>query len=1100
MGFEYVLPKAIKDKRVSAIEVGIFDEAGLAVELNRFLGTNILDLKRTNTYVLVHPPDALGIESLLSGKPFVDPIIHRATLNESLALMLGIKFDYVLQSMLRPGTSDAQGDVALRQALLALGKEWSPGDLGFYSPQYFLRSDNITEKQLREVCDFLANPALNTSIIMNRRQYETSLCVFAPIVTLPPTIKVETYDVANMTDTELLEMNSARKLAATLEELRQFSGMYKDEAFIKKRAEFGLTSLATDVEIEAWFGLRSEHCFHKELNAFITLEDRANDPVFAMAFDKGWLTKDEQGNYVLENGMFKTFIQTPAEIIYQRLEKRGNNWIASMFSGGAGAVFYNEKYMFCIKWETHNSPSNKEPIQGAKTGIDGVNRDIFGMMLGTFDAIANFFFYCTGNPDYRGWLPAGVKHPYVIQKGVTQGVREGGNESQIPTLGGGVITDPRYIAKCLVYCGTVGWSPVFAPDGRSYIEKHPSVGDLVFVVGQAVGVDGIHGATESSLKASANISLGHVQADFSFIQAKSKEWSLECARDFLFTSIDDCGAMGIGVINEMARDVGGVVLDLNLHPKKYAGIWPWQIECSETQDRWPVAAKPEDKAELLRRAKLHEVDLTELGTFTDSGYVHLKYGDQTVALIDINKLFDKEPRKRMHATWYERPEEKEIQIQNTYSLEESLCLVMSRPDVASKEWFFRQKDSSVKGGTIQGPLIGLKQEVEADATIQKPLDTEGEDYGALAYSVGIAPKLSDIDPYLAVQRSFADMAGKIIAVGGALPDMSTPKWDAWAVCGNYCQPDSESRTTLTKESGEHNLASWVREGIAACEFELETNIPVTSGKDSAKCSCVYEVSDSFNLEEVPLDLRRHINLVEKEKVVRDEKTCRETTKMQKYIEIHDPDSYLASCAVRIEDYRKCVNSAFKQGGDLIYVIGRTGDDLGASQYLSAIGYNEIGAPIEGGYASSLNFAEFVKTCNNVHAAIDHELVASCSYIHNGGLGAAIAKAAIAGEKGAELDLGNMKAEGVSSDETMMYSETSGRFIMTIAPEDKERFEAVMSEGNACYSLIGAVSDGEEESDLVLSVKKLDASIEQIALANIKESYQRPLRYGLDDVV
>ena len=107
------------------------------------------------------------------------------------------------------------------------------------------------------------------------------------------------------------------------------------------------------------------------------------------------------------------------------------------------------------------------------------------------------------------------------------------------------------------------------------------------------------------------------------------------------------------------------------------------------------------------------------------------------------------------------------------------------------------------------------------------------------------------------------MIGKIIAIGGSLPDMKNPKWDAWGVCGNYCQPNSESQSTLTKESGAHNLASLLREAIGVREAEEALNIPVISGKDSMKCSCVYEVEPSFKLEDVPLDLRRHINLVEK---------------------------------------------------------------------------------------------------------------------------------------------------------------------------------------------------------------------------------------------
>lgn len=1101
-GIEFFLPDGVPDKTVSVIEVGPFDESGLAQEINRFLETEIKQMHRIESYVLVHSSDIKTLDELLNGKPFVDPIIHRATLNESLALQLGLSFDYVLQSMLNPGTSDAWGDTALRQALLALNKDISEGDIGFYSPQHFIKG-NLSEQQLEEVSAFLANPDLNVRKIIPKQLYVSGVKIEAPVVVLKPDIIVREYDVLNMSDDELLNLSKTRKLAATLEEMQQFRDMYKDAEFIRKRKDVGLTEKATDVELEVWFGLRSEHCFHKEFNAKVTLEDTVDDPVFKRAFEKGWLTKDEHGRYILEKGIFKTFIEAPAKIIYGRLEKRGKNWIADMFRDNAGTVYYNEDYMFCIKVETHNSPTNKEPVQGAKTGIDGVNRDIFGNMLGTFEAIANFFGYFKGNPKYKGWLPKGVKHPYVLLKGATQGVREGGNESQIATLGGVFGFDPRFIAKCLLFAGTVGWSPVRSPDGRSYLGKHPNIGDLVLVAGQPVGRDGIHGATESSLSASAYISLGHVQADFSFIQAKAKEFILETARDYLITSISDCGAMGIGVTLEIGKETNGLELDLAAHPRKYLGIQPWEVACSETQDRMVPIINTKDKDEFFRRAKLHDVQVTELGKLTDSGYAHLKWGDKSVALINLEKLDNKEPRKHMYARWNGFEEQDTAGIaseirrkyaleesRGKYTLEESLCMVMEQPDIASKEWFFRQKDSSVKGGTIQGPLIGLTQEVEADATIQKPLETEGtesRDFGAIAYAAGIAPKLSDLDSYHAAQVSFFDMVGKIIAIGGALPDMSKPKWDVWAVCGNYCQPNSESKDTLTKESGAHNLASLLREAIAIRETEEELNIPVISGKDSMKCSCVYEVEPSFKLEDVPLDLRRHITLVEKNGNEKDREKDR-----KRFIEIHNPDTYLASCAVKIDDYRKCVNSGFKQKGDLVYVVGTTKNQLGASEFLSAVGYKEDSAPKEGGVVPQVDFQEFVRTSNGIHDAIDNELVASCSYVHMGGIGVALSKAAIAGEKGIEIDTRKIISFDCETDEQLLYSRTPGRFIVTVAPNDAVRFTEVLKKHEVQYSLVGIVTDKS-----LIEATKLDGTKEIVSLAKVKESYQKPLRFDLD---
>ncbi|MFH1054080.1 MAG: AIR synthase-related protein [Candidatus Woesearchaeota archaeon] len=1079
-GVQFQLPKGVEGKDVSVIEVGPFQEPALAAEINRFLGTDIKGMTRINTYILVHPQGLQGIEQLVQGKPFVDPIIHRAALNGSLADELGLEYNHVLQSHLNPGTSDSQGKMALRQMMLSLGRDISEGDNGFYSPQFFVAGD-LNPAQLEAISAFLANPNLNQRANISAQAYKAGFPIEVPIVTLPPEIKVKTYDVAHMSDDELVELSSNGKFAATLEEMKIFADIYKDSDFLEKRRELGLTGEATDVEAELYFGLRSEHCFHKEFNAKITLEDRANDPVFQRAFERGWLAKNDKGEYVLEEGLFKTFIRAPAEEIFKKLEKRGKNWIASMFTDNSGIVYYDEDFMFCIKFETHNSPSNKDPIQGAKTGIDGVNRDIFATMLGTFIPISNHFFYCTGNPEYRGWLPPGVKHPYELLKGVDLGVTEGGNESQIATLGGGLIVDPRNIAKILLHAGTIGWSPVRDAEGRSYLDTDnlPSVGDLVYVAGHAVGRDGIHGATESSLKASALISLGHVQADDSFTQVKMRYWIEECALAHLFTEMADSGAMGLGATAEMARRTNGIWIDMARHPKKYVGIQPCEIIASETQDRMFPFSKPEHRQELMDRAKLHDVELTELGHLTDSGYIHLQYQGDTVALVPVDRLFDPEPRKHMHATWSGTGSQDPPQIKESYSLEETLCILMSTPDNASPEWFFRQKDSQVGGMTIQGPMLGLKQEVEADATIQKPLDTEGKDYGAIAYSWGIRPKITDIDPYHASQIAFLDMAGKIIACGAALPDMDAPKWDAWAICGNYCQPNSEGDDTLTRESGEHNLASLIREGIGVRELEEKLNLPVISGKDSMKCSCEYEVDDSFDLEGVPLDLRKHVTLVE------DPETG------TRKIEIHDPDSYLVSGAVKIKDYRKCVTPDFKRGGDAIYVAGITRNELGASQLLSGVGYKEQGAPIEGGNCPKADLDAFTAVGAAVYQAIDEELVASCKYVHNGGLGVAITKAALAGDRGADLDLYKVCTDGsCKTDTEILGSETPGRWLVTVDLEHQERFEEIMA--SVPCSQVGTVTENDR-----INTTGINYARDTALLPEIKKPFQETLRFDLD---
>jgi phosphoribosylformylglycinamidine (FGAM) synthase-like enzyme len=1014
-GINYTLDPLAK-KNLTVIEVGPYGENGQKNEINKFLNTNIANLTRVNSYLFVHSALDEAFKGLSSKKPFIDPCQHSSSQNSSLAIKLNLDFDYAICGTLKPGTSDAEGNVALEQAMIASGQKLQDGDVGFLAQIFYLKG-NVEADNLKKISALLFNPELYETKIFSSEEVKSGAKMPVPLVILDTETKVEKIPVLSMNDEELLKLNSRRKLAATLEEMQGFQAVYKDEKFLAERRKHGLDNQATDVEIETWFGLRSEHCFHKEFNAEVTLQASDKDYVFNRALQNNNLTK-KNNSLSLENGIFKTFIAKPAKNVFERLEKRGNNWIASMFKDNSGVVYYDQDFMYCIKVETHNSPSNIEPVQGAKTGLNGNFRDIMGTMQGSFDILAGFFYYCTGNPKYQGWLPKGVKHPYTILKGITRGVREAGNEMQVPTVTGGVVCDPRYIAKCLVYCGAVGWSPVKL-NGRDLRTKEPGVGDRVFVAGQPVGIDGIHGATESSLSASSSISLGHVQADFSFIQSKVKDLVLTAARKGLFSAVTDCGAMGIGsASHEIAGYTGGLSMDLANHPVKYKGIQPWQINCSETQDRMLLVVPPANAAEFEKLAEFYNVEISDLGELTDSGNVELKYKGNVVGLIDIEKLFDKNPVKQMSAYW---PDKTETALeQHELDLGKALLKVLARPDVASKEWFFRQKDSSVKGGTILGPSFGRKLNVDSDAAIHKPLETEGRDFGAIAYAISASPKLSDIDSYFAAQKSFVDAVGKVVALGVALPDLSKPKWDAWAICGNYCQPNSDSNYTLSEENGRINMAKLLREGQAVAELVERLNVPVISGKDSMKCSCVYSVPDNFTLNDIPADLREHIFLKEENGV--------------KKIEIHDPPTYLLSVAAKVEDYRKTQNAEFKFEGDFIYVLGSTKAELGASAYAEAAGYELKGRPLHDGFAPKVNLEEFVKISECLVSAVNSGLLASSAYIHNGGIATAVSKAAIASGLGAEICMASDKIR------EEIFSETPGRFLISCSALNKDKVE------------------------------------------------------------
>jgi phosphoribosylformylglycinamidine synthase len=48
--------------------------------------------------------------------------------------------------------------------------------------------------------------------------------------------------------------------------------------------------------------------------------------------------------------------------------------------------------------------------------------------------------------------------------------------------------------------------------------------------------------------------------------------------------------------------------------------------------------------------------------------------------------------------------------------------------------------------------------------------------------------------------------------------------------------------------------------------------------------------------------------------------------------------------------------------------------------------------------------------------------------------------AMAGGLGLEVELARIPAEGVKRDDVLLYSESAGRFIVTVAPEHRAQFE------------------------------------------------------------
>ncbi|DAC64880.1 MAG TPA: phosphoribosylformylglycinamidine synthase [Candidatus Thalassarchaeaceae archaeon] len=728
----------------------------------------------------------------------------------------------------------------------------------------------------------------------------------------------------------------------------------------------------------------------------------------------------ETGEDTYIDSLFKTHIMKPTLDIQSEV-----NWLLSIFHDNSGVIAWNDDWSLCIKAETHNSPSALDPFGGAMTGIVGVNRDILGTGLGA-RPIANTDVFCFGPPDYSGHIPEGLFHPSRVFRGVHAGVRAGGNESGIPTVNGSIVFDERYLGKPLVYCGTVGIMPRLLPDGRESHEKTPQPGNIIYMVGGRVGSDGIHGATFSSLELTEDSPSSAVQIGDPITQKKMIDMVLE-ARDLgLIQVITDNGAGGLSSsVGELAELTGGADLDLAAVPLKQPGLSKWEILVSESQERMTIGVNPEDCEKFEKLAQLHEVEATAVGTFTDSGAFVVRFGDETVAHLPISFLHDGCPQLQLESEW-QTPEHDPILFPTTDHIEmgEVLSRLMARPNVASKEWWVRSYDHEVIAQSVIKPFCGVNHDAPGDAAVIAPI--QGGTQGAVI-SNGIVPRYSDIDAYAMAAASIDEALRNAVCVGVDL--------DLIAGLDNFCWPDPvESAKT---PDGRYKLAQLVRANRALDEVCRAYNLPCISGKDSMK-------------NDATLDGKK----------------------------ISVPPTLLFSLIGNHSDVRKAVSSDFKKIGDKIYLVGETHQELGASELAFMLRDESDGVSGIGGQVPQIDTGRNLSLYRSLTDSMSKELVSSAHDCSDAGLAAAVAECCFGCDSGANLDLSTLFSPTNDLDSWgALFGESLGRILVSVSPENAQRFEESMN-GHEC-NLLGIVNSNDniiftngDEKILSASMSKL----------------------------
>lgn len=702
-------------------------------------------------------------------------------------------------------------------------------------------------------------------------------------------------------------------------------------------------------------------------------------------------------------------------------EKRGDGDICvSVFSDNAGGIIFDDEYLICDKVETHNSPSALDPFGGAITGIVGVNRDCMGFGLGAKPVI-NRYGFCFADPRKN---PGYFRDP----KGTDPMLSPG-------KIMNGVVAGVESGGNC---------SGIPTPQGFVYFDDRFAGKPLVFVGTIGLIPRTINGKPSHLKKARPGDKIvmagGRVGRD-GIHGATFSSVALDEGSPATAVQIGDPitqKKMSDALIKEIREKgwytaitdngAGGLSSSVGEMAGQSGGF---HVELERVPLKYPGMAP----WEIWISESQERMTLAVPPEHTEALITHL--ARRGVEATVIGTYTDS---GRANVSWHgETIMDLSMDFLHDGIPETPLVTTFTRggtaePKLADKADY--GPDLLAMTGRLNicsKEFIATQYDHEVQAgSVLKPLQGPGRVYAetsitkpvlkspkGVILSQALFPRYSDIDT-AAMAAAGLDMAVRnIIAAGGDIKHT--------ALLDNFCWCSSDEPERL----GQLKRAV---ETIYTLAVQYET--PFISGKDSM-----------FN------DFKGYDSA-------------------GKAIKVSAPPTLLISSIGVIDDVKKSVSMAPKAAGDLVYLLGATKDELGGSEYYDHLGHLGSNVPETDGHQN-------LRLYKLLGRATRDRLIASAYAVGLGGLGVALAKKAIAGRTGLDITL---PSSGLSK-AAMLFSESTGRVVVTVAPQKRKEFERNFKGYENCH-MIGSVS---------FSENLLIRDVLSVKTADLEEAYKAPLR-------
>ncbi len=434
-----------------------------------------------------------------------------------------------------------------------------------------------------------------------------------------------------------------------------------------------------------------------------------------------------------------------------------------------------ENWLVFFKNETHNHPTEIEPFGGAATCLGGAIRDPLSGRGYVYQAMR-----VTGAADPTVPVAETMKGK-LSQKKLVRGAASGyssyGNQIGLATGYVKEIYHPGYVAKRMEIGAVMGAAPQ-----EHVIRESADPGDIIILLGGRTGRDGCGGATGSS-KAHDSKSLTSCGAE---VQKGNAPTERKLQRLFrrpevseLIKKCNDFGAGGVSVaIGELAP---GLDINLDLVPKKYAGLDGTELAISESQERMAVVVAKKDVDKFLEYAGQENLEAIEVAVVTDEPRLVLNWRGKKI--VDIKRSFlDTNGAHQETKVKVEIPTKDDNYFNAVACTDAEKALLakdiktawlaeMKDLNVCSQKGLVEMFDSSIGAGSVLMPYGGKYQLTETQTMIAKLPVLSGKTDTVTMMSYGFDPYLSSWSPYHGAAFAVTESVARIVASGGSLKNL-----------------------------------------------------------------------------------------------------------------------------------------------------------------------------------------------------------------------------------------------------------------------------------------------------------------------------------------